>query len=99
MGVADLAGNLLDGNGDGLPGSPFIAFLIGKDGGIVPPSQLPPQTRKSLQKIQSHDVRKTSAVDAVLESGSLGNVKHVVAARSRARTARGRDEWPDRFGM
>ena len=38
VGVADLAGNLLDGNNNGIPGGPYIRILSGKAGGIVPSS-------------------------------------------------------------
>jgi hypothetical protein len=71
VGVADLAGNLLDGANNGVNGTPYIAILLGKAGGVVPPSSLPPKTRKSLPAVHSQRHPKAAAIDALLASGRL----------------------------
>jgi Calx-beta domain len=83
IGVSDVAGNLLDGNFDGAPGGPYVAFLIGKDGGVVAPSQLPHATQRSLVKIQAHVGRMAAAVDSLRESGGVSRLMHAAARRAR----------------
>jgi uncharacterized repeat protein (TIGR01451 family) len=83
VGVSDTAGNLLDGANNGVNGTPFVAILIPDQGGIVPPPQLPPKTRHSLDTIESHRPA-TKAVDTLLASGSLRSVKSQALAHARS---------------
>ncbi len=63
IGVADLAGNLLSGNSNGVTGGAYVVILSGKARGIIPASHR--------TAVKQSSARSVAAVDSVLEMSRL----------------------------
>ena len=72
VGVSNLAGNLLSGADNGVPGGAYVVILRGNAGGIVVPS-----TREAA--VTRPVPQSVAAIDAVLEADDVGGTW--VAAR------------------